>query len=80
MRIFDENGQYTDTFNQYLSETLSPAVRVLAQSIVTWLAANNAKPIDYRVIEIVLAEEFTLLLSSEWMRLVETQIADNEEA
>lgn len=76
MIIYDENGQYTPLFAQYEAEVLTPEIEQLARDIVAFLHDNGATPVDYRIIQQVVEDLFALEFSSEWMTLIEKQIAE----
>jgi hypothetical protein len=71
MIILDKNGQFTDTFNEYDSEVLVPAIKRLVADAVQWLDEHGAEPIDYRILEQVICDEVVLNTQSAWMTRIE---------
>lgn len=71
MTIYNEWGEYTDEFNEFLSECLSPVLDKTVNQTVQWLDDNNAPAIDYKILEGVIISEITLPLMSAWMAKIE---------
>lgn len=78
MIIYNENGEYTDIFNEYLSEQLEPQLDIIFEDILKWLSENNAKPVDYRVIEEVFCDILHLDFLSAWLDQIEIMEIEKE--
>lgn len=78
-KIYNEWGEYTDEFNDFLDEILAPMLNNGVEVATAWLDANDAPAVDYKVLEGVMLAEITMPLMSAWMEKIEIRdLGDSE--
>lgn len=77
MIIYDDNGQYTDDFLEFMPQ-LEGQVEILLESFANHLHANDASDLDWRMMEHVVIEIMASKAQSKWLDRLTENVTDAE--